>query len=441
MLGDHKRALADAERAVELRRGLQGTEAELISSLYLLQQELKALGREEEANAAGTEADTLTERTNDPHFKLANRLVTLSKNFDAAEAEAILAEAKAAENFEVIAGVQMMQATLIPDLSDTQRIQKLEVCLNEQALHGLSEGSMAPARQALVHQLFKMGELDRAEIWLRKIVAANPIDRPAKNELVGVLWKQGKWGDVVILLRHEIVRFGEMPGLMLNLGNALREAGNLSEAVTTLTKAANLAVNDPKIKELALQYREEALQSGGTILQAKDETPPDAPITSEMFERALLEFCAFVKADKRMAFWMMGEKDYEWIAKPESHAQTLLHTYLKGKFGERINVFEEIKTGAGRLDIYVQLTGGLALVVELKMCGYGYSSTYAASGEEQVLHYMEHRHTNLGYLVVFDARLDRNGEKVMPDRLADRFTVKEIECDVRPRFSKKGLNA
>ncbi len=438
MLGDHKHALEDIQKAVELRRDLQGAEAELISSLYLLQQELKALGRGEEANAAGTEADTLTELNNHPHFKLANRLVALSNNFDAAEAEAILAEAKVAKNYEVIAGVQTMQATLTPDLSDTQRIQKPEACLNEQAQHGLSEGAMAPARHAMVQQLFKLGELNRAELWLRKIVAASPIDWPARDALLNVLVKQKKWGDVVILLRHEIERFGEMPGLMMNLGNAIKESGNLSEAVTVLTKAANLAASSPKIKELALQYREEALQSGGTIIQAKDESPPDAPITSEMFERALLEFCAFVKADKRMTFWnKKDDEDYEWIPSPESYAQNLLHTYLKGKFGERINVFEEIKTGAGRIDIYVQLMGALVLVVELKMCGFRYSAPYAASGEEQVLHYLENKNTSLGYLVVFDARLDHNGEKIMPERPSDRFTVKEFDCDVRPRFRKR----
>lgn len=438
MLGDHKQALEDIQKAVELRRGLQGAEAELISSLYLLQQELKALGRGEEANAAGTEADTLTEMNNQPHFKLANRLVALFNNFDAAEAEAILAEAKVAKNYEVIAGVQTMQAMLTPDLSDMQRIQKLEACLNEQAKHGLSEGAMAPARQAMVKQLFKLGELNRAEIWLRKIVAASPFDSPARDALLGVLLKQEKWGDIVILLRHEIKRFGEMPGFMLYLGYALKESGNLSEAVTVLNKAANLAVDNQKIKELALQYREEALQSGGTIIQAKDETTPDVPITSEMFEQAILGFCAFVKADKRMTFWnKKDDEDYEWIPSPERHAQNLLHTYLKGKFGERINVFEEIKTGAGRIDIYVQLMGALVLVVELKMCGFRYSAPYAASGEEQVLHYLENKNTSLGYLIVFDARLDHNGEKIMQERPSDKFTVKEFDCDVRPRFRKR----
>jgi hypothetical protein len=216
----------------------------------------------------------------------------------------------------------------------------------------------------------------------------------------------------------------------------------LDDAVAVLHKTSNLAVGNIDLKNAALKLRDEALDMGGVIRAAVDETPQDAPITSVMLEDALLEFCRFIKADKRMTFWNKEvDDDYEWIPSPESYAQTLLHTYLKGKFGERISVFEEIKTGAGRIDIYVQLKGGLTVVVELKMCGFRYSTPYAASGEEQVLHYLENKNTSLGYLVVFDARLDHNGEKIMPARPSDKYTVKEIDCDVRPRFGKKGLKA
>jgi hypothetical protein len=44
------------------------------------------------------------------------------------------------------------------------------------------------------------------------------------------------------------------------------------------------------------------------------------------------------------------------------------------------------------------------------MCGFGYSTAYAATGEEQIVHYMENRNTRLGYLIVLDARLDANGK-------------------------------
>ena len=53
-----------------------------------------------------------------------------------------------------------------------------------------------------------------------------------------------------------------------------------------------------------------------------------------------------------------------WIERPEKRGQDLLHTYLKARFLERVNVFEELDTGAGRLDIFVQFLGGLTVIFE-----------------------------------------------------------------------------
>jgi hypothetical protein len=39
--------------------------------------------------------------------------------------------------------------------------------------------------------------------------------------------------------------------------------------------------------------------------------------------------------------------------------------------------------------MHSQPCGGLSIVLELKMCGGGYSSGYAASGEAQLVHYMD----------------------------------------------------
>jgi len=41
--------------------------------------------------------------------------------------------------------------------------------------------------------------------------------------------------------------------------------------------------------------------------------------------------------------------------------------------------------------------------------GDRYASTYAAAGEDQIIHYMDNRDCHLGYLLVFDARL--NGQR------------------------------
>ena len=72
-LGNHKEALEEARQAVALRRGLIGAERELISSLYLVEQELKRLGQVEEAKVFASEAELLTEKVDDPHFRLAYR--------------------------------------------------------------------------------------------------------------------------------------------------------------------------------------------------------------------------------------------------------------------------------------------------------------------------------------------------------------------------------
>jgi hypothetical protein len=100
---------------------------------------------------------------------------------------------------------------------------------------------------------------------------------------------------------------------------------------------------------------------------------------------------------------------------------------------ERVNVFEELASGAGRLDVYVQLHGGLSFILELKMCGFGYSSAYAAAGEKQILHYMQNRQSHLGYLVIVDARLKQFGQALVNSTGGDTIISKFI--DVRPRVS------
>jgi hypothetical protein len=115
---------------------------------------------------------------------------------------------------------------------------------------------------------------------------------------------------------------------------------------------------------------------------------------------------------------------------PERRGKDFLHIYLKARFLDRI------EAGAGRIDLYLKFGNGLSAVLELKMCGKGYSSTYAASGEEQIVHYLENRDTNRGYLVVFDARMDDCGKALLGALVVDKFTIGGRFIDVRPRVKK-----
>ena len=115
---------------------------------------------------------------------------------------------------------------------------------------------------------------------------------------------------------------------------------------------------------------------------------------------------------------------------PEKKAQSLLHTFLKGHFRQRVGVFEELSSGAGRIDIYLQFYGGLSLILELKMCGRRYSEKYAAGGEDQLEHYMRNRDLHLGYLIVFDARTANFGAPLLSGQ--SQFKIFEKNIDVRP---------
>ncbi len=161
-------------------------------------------------------------------------------------------------------------------------------------------------------------------------------------------------------------------------------------------------------------------------------------MTREEFEKILDDFVSFVSSKKRMSFWRKKEAKHVWTSHPEKHAQDLLHTFLEGRFWGRVSVLEEISSGAGRIDLYVQLYGGLSLILELKMCGHGYSSTYAAEGEEQLLHYMRNRHSHLGYLVVFDARADDFGRPLVKDTGLDTVITKFIEMSPTVKARKGG---
>jgi hypothetical protein len=210
----------------------------------------------------------------------------------------------------------------------------------------------------------------------------------------------------------------------------------MSGAVTALTESLALAKDNPDLSKATADLRERALELGGTILPPAPATAAIGPVTREEFKTALDDFARFISTVKRMTFWTKEDRDYEWIIRPESWAQHLLHTYLQARFGERVEIFQELAAGAGRIDLCVRLIGGLSIVVELKMCGFRYSTPYAAAGEEQIIHYMENRETHLGYLVVFDARLDAFGQALL-STLSGRYTVIEKLIDVTPRVRRR----
>lgn len=428
----HADAFQDATEAVELQRGLLGAEAEFISSLHLASVEAHFIGDTEKAGVYAAEAAKLTEEFKIPHFQLAERVNALVNAFDPKVAEDLLREAESANNLEVITGVRIIQATTDTSLNEAQRLELLEeTYIRLKAAHG-HRPLLHPVSLAIATQLLAMGELTRAVEWLRNILARDPYDTTASANLVNTLWKMEQWGEAAVFIKRQLELRGEHPVMLYAYGRSLFECGDFSGAIAALTRSLGLVKNNETLKVQVLKLRERALDLGGTLHPAPPPKPTSGPVTRKEFEAALVSFGHAVSTMRRMAFW--GKKKgarRPWIERPERKAQDLLQMYLQAKFDERVELYEEIVAGAGRIDLYVKLSGGLSIVVEIKMCGGSYSSAYAAAGEHQITHYMENKGTKLGYLVVFDGRARMFGKRALSGRRGG-YTVIEQSVDVRP---------
>lgn len=162
-------------------------------------------------------------------------------------------------------------------------------------------------------------------------------------------------------------------------------------------------------------------------------------ITSDLFFEILKEFSNSISTSSRMYFWEKGEDkiSYKWTKNPEEKSKQLLITFLNAKFGfDSTEIIQECRAGAGFIDLYIILPGGLKVIVELKMCGGGYSSTYALSGESQIIHYQQNKTTNLGYLVVFDGRTRDYGKGFKEIQNINNHTIYAIAVDMRHTIDK-----
>ena len=429
-LGRHIDAFQDAVEAVELWRGLMGAEQQLISSLHLAAIEAKTVGKLEDAERLEAEAEQLTDETDSAHFKLARRVVALFQNFNEKQAAELMNDAEREGNREVVACVRVAQATQDPALTDTERLSLLEETLTYLDRLGARLVEKGPAQLALAETLRRLGENDRADEWYRKILASNPLDGGVLPIFINSLWEREKWDEAIPFLEQQLQLRGRLPGFLFAYGRSLYEAGKYSEAVTALVECLKSAPADDIAKE-ATKFRDAALDKGGTILPPRPLKRTLHPVTREEFDQKLEEFARLISSAQRMEFWTRGKRPkHSWVSRPEKKAQSLLHSFLKGHFGERVGVFEELSSGAGRIDIYLQFHGGLSLILELKMCGGGYSERYAAGGKGQLEHYMGNRDSNLGYLMVFDARITNFGAPLLSGQ--SRFTVFEKNIDVRP---------
>ncbi|KAB8051646.1 hypothetical protein GCN78_11530 [Janthinobacterium rivuli] len=438
-LQDWKAAMEEAERAIALRENVLGAEEMLISSLHLASQAARNMGLLGRSENFDLEAKKYEVSKSPIYYSLVRKILGQFESFTLETAESLLEEARSLNNISLICGIQILIATHNPLFTVTDRLGMLEGLLRELENRVGSENEKNPVMIAIATVLHSDGQYMRAASWFRKILLDKPLDVAARDMLIDCLWKSNDWNGAAVFLKEQIRRSGELPGLMYAYGRSLVELGDNNTAILVLTKTVKISKGNEKFLKLVIELRERALDGGGTMPSVSQDSPTIHHVGRKELEEALLDYAKFIASDKRMMFWKYNrdQSDYEWTLRPEKLAQDFLHAFLKARFRDRISIFEELATGAGRLDILLKFDGGLSSIIELKMCGFGYSSTYAASGEEQILHYMKNRSCHLGYLVVHDSRLDQFSSALLVPERDSKNSVWEIFIDVRPRFRKE----
>ena len=213
---------------------------------------------------------------------------------------------------------------------------------------------------------------------------------------------------------------------------ALFELGRYNEAFEQFLK-----VRAPSIEPQSQEFIKKCMDMSTDLkLPARPELR-DALELSDLTD-GLHEFASHTSSRLRMRFWRKDgkKKVHKWVQGPEDVGKSLLISFLGGKYGEgSVTVVEEHRAGAGVIDLYVLLSSGSKVIIELKICGgSGYSKKYALTGVEQLVHYMSNCRANIGYLIVFDARIRDFGIGIDDMLSRSDKVIYGLAIDLRPTF-------
>lgn len=278
------------------------------------------------------------------------------------------------------------------------------------------------------------GLYDDAYVFYTKSLKINQFNQSSVQNCLGMLFQEGKWKQAQTFLEERIRIIGELPNVCFFYARALLEDKQYQKALKYFNKSDKSNPELADYQSICIDNLDDSQFESMPIREGWKGT-----ITSDIFFEILKEFSNSISTSSRMYFWEKGEDkvSYKWTKNPEEKSKQLLITFLNAKLGfDSTEIIQECRAGAGFIDLYIILPGGLKVIVELKMCGGGYSSTYALSGESQIIHYQQNKTTNLGYLVVFDGRTRDYGKGFKEIQNINNHTIYAIAVDMRHTIDK-----
>lgn len=320
-------------------------------------------------------------------------------------------------------------ANIISSLADNSKtfLEKLE--LLDEIKKDINKPEFTSDRISLLYRSYAIlfnnhNQVDKYLEYADLSLQYNPFDTDFRDRYIVRLINLEKWSNIEIFCKKQIDIFGEFPNLMYLYAKSIykqqKDEKSLAISLFILNKFKN---------EVSIEYKEDCqkmiddLIMSGTTPSCQYVNKNDKPsqlLTLENFNNKLEEFKLYIQQKGRMRFWKKENGVHKYNNSPENIAKIAFMDFFKSEFGDQIEIIDEYKAGAGAIDLYIQFSPNINIIVELKMCGKGYSSNYALEGNLQLKHYYENSGGSLCYLVVFDGRKNQN--KKPNDNLMQRYT-------------------
>jgi tetratricopeptide (TPR) repeat protein len=452
--GRSDEALASVSEAVALRTGLTGNEEQRSASLNLASELALAVGNHEQSTLFRDAADSLA-----AHF-VGNAAIRhrVAKAYEAGNT----AEVEAARQ----AGVNDNDDQLVALCDIYLAVQGLgsfeeRIAVADRARARVETAQLPEADAALVAATFaelyrQNGDEARALKWYLRVHDLTPEHPIAARQALRLLFKQQRWAEAVAVLETQLSLHGDRLDLLVGLANALISSGRPHDGMSAATRARALARTLEQERAIGKVMERAALVM--KTVPDQSAVSPRRVTTLRDLEENLLLFRLHVEADQRMEFWQREKKSsksgfkpssartpekttqpsHAWRPEPERTAKAILWSFLHGRL-PGVEILHEVPAGPGRIDLFLRLEGGERVVVELKMLGNGYSSTYAAEGFDQLCEYMDAKSTAVGYLVAFDARARDQGKQLPRTPEAQARSLYLLMVDVTPVVKKTAV--
>ena len=276
------------------------------------------------------------------------------------------------------------------------------------------------------------GDITIAIDWFEKTFSIAPFNMGALQNYIHLLWSNNLWEQLENVCKRYIDIAGYAPNLYFIYGKALQNQSKYNEALLSF-KRCKRDLNFSIEKEIMFCFE----NIGESDLDIKSLLSEKRKISINEFINAAKDVTDSISQRSRMHLWKYNKmnKSYRWKSNPEAEVKNLFIQGIVQIFSRSdFEIIEEVKTSAGRIDLYVIIGSDLKIIIELKMCGGGYSSNYAIDGENQLINYLESKNLSFGVLIVFDGRIRDFSKGISSVISKNNKLIHTIVVDMRPKL-------